>query len=90
MLNVTPTRLNLTKDGVQTLTFTLPAPAPAGGQLLDITTDIPDSIIMAEVIVPAGESTVTAEVKGGAPGTGHLFLKGYGSSGEINIPVTVE
>ena len=90
VLNVSPTSLSLTRDGVQTLTFSLPAPAPAGGQLLDITTDIPDSVIMPEVMVPAGESSVTIEIKGGAPGTGNLFLKGYGSTGEISVPVTVQ
>jgi hypothetical protein len=75
---------------VQPLTFTIPAPAPAGGQLLDVTTDIPESVIMPEVLVPAGQSSLTVDVKGGKPGTGNLFLKGYGNTGEITIPVTVQ
>jgi hypothetical protein len=89
VLDVSPTSLSLTQGGAQNLTFTIPAPAPVGGQLLDVTTDIPDSVIMPEVIVPAGQSSVSIEVRGGKPGAGNLFLKGYGNTGEIVIPVTV-
>ena len=90
VLEVSPSRLNLTQGGTQPLTFTIPRPASSGGQLLDITTDIPDSIVMTEVIVPEGKNSVTIEVKGGKPGTGTLFLKGYGSTGEITVPVVVK
>jgi hypothetical protein len=58
--------------------------------LLDVTTDVPDSVIMPEVIVPEGANSVTVDVKGGKPGAGNLFLKGYGSSGEITIPLVVK
>lgn len=90
VLDVSPSRLTLKQGGSQPLTFTIPAPAAAGGQLLDVTTDIPDSIVMAEVIVPEGSNSVTVDVRGGKPGSGSLFLKGYGNTGEIIIPVTVE
>lgn len=87
-LTITPSELNLTSGQSQTLTFTLPSPAPTGGLLLDFTTDAPESIIMPEVVVPAGSTTATVEIKGGKPGAGSLFLKGFGS-GEIVVPVTV-
>jgi len=90
VLDVSPTRLTLTQGGMQALTFTIPAPASAGGQLLDVTTDIPDSIVMPEVMVPEGSNSVVIDVKGSAPGSGNLFLKGYGTTGEIVIPVTVQ
>lgn len=89
-VEVSPSALALTQGSVQPLTFALPAPAPSGGQLLDVTTDIPDSVIMPEVIVPAGQSSITVEVKGGKPGSGSLYLKGYGNGGEIAIPVIVQ
>lgn len=89
VLDVSPATLSLAEGGVQPLTFTIPAPAPTGGQLLDVTTDIPESVIMPEVVVPAGRSSVMVDVRGGKPGAGHLFLKGYGNTGEIVIPVTV-
>jgi hypothetical protein len=83
-----PASLTLSPGQKQSLTFTVTQPAPAGGLLLDITTDIPSSVIMPEVIVPEGQTSVTVTVEGGKPGTGSLFLKGYGS-GEVTVPVTV-
>jgi hypothetical protein len=43
---------------------------------------------MPEVIVPEGQTTASVTVEGGKPGSGSLFLKGYGS-GEVSVPVTV-
>lgn len=88
-LEVSPSSLTLRTGEVQNLTFTLPSPAPAGGLLLDLTTDIPDAVIMPEVNVPAGLSSTSVEVQGGQPGSGHLFLRGFGASGELRIPVNV-
>ena len=56
--------------------------------MLDITTDVPESVIMPEVIVPQGQTYVSVTIEGGKPGGGTLFLKGFGS-GEVTIPVTV-
>lgn len=87
-LSVSPSALNLRTGQKESLTFTVPNAAPPGGLLLDITTDVPESVIMPEVLVPAGQTTVTVTVESGKPGTGSLFLKGYGA-GELTIPVTV-
>jgi IPT/TIG domain-containing protein len=87
-VSVSPEALTLRTGDQQTLSFTVSNVAPAGGTLLDITTDVPESIIMPEVQVEQGQTTATVTVKGGKPGTGSLFLKGYGA-GEITIPVTV-
>lgn len=87
-LNVSPSSLDLRSGETQSLTFTLPTAAPTGGLLIDATTDVPESIIMPEVVVPAGNTTVTVQVTGGQPGTGSLFLQGFGA-GEIVVPVTV-
>jgi hypothetical protein len=87
-VTVSPTSLNLRTGERQTLTFTLPNAAPPGGTLLDVQTDIPDSVIMAEVIVPQGQTYTSVTIEGGKPGTGSLFLKGFGS-GEVTIPITV-
>lgn len=88
-LTVTPSALALTRGKSESVTFTLAAPAPTGGLLLDVTTDVPDSVIMPEIVVPAGSTSVTINATGGQPGTGSLFLKGFGS-GEITVPVTVK
>ena len=87
-VTVTPASLNLRTGDRTILTFSLPNPAPPGGTLLDIATDAPESVIMPEVIVPQGQTYVSVSVEGGKPGTGSLFLKGFGS-GEITVPVTV-
>jgi IPT/TIG domain. len=87
-VTVVPMSLMLRSGETQPLTFTVPNAAPPGGLLLDVTTDIPDSVIMPEVIVPQGQNTITVNVQGGQPGNGSLYLKGYGG-GEVTIPVTV-
>lgn len=86
-LQVSPGSLELTTGGTQSLTFTLPVPAPAGGMLVDVTTDIPASVVMPEILVPPGQSSVTVTVTGGQPGTGSLFYKT--TAGESSIPVVV-
>lgn len=87
-VTVEPASLALAPGQRQNLTFSVPNPAPSGGLLLDITTDVPESVIMPEVVVPAGQTSVTISVEGGKPGSGSLFLKGYGT-GEVTIPVSV-
>ena len=87
-LSVSPSSLTLRTGEKQVLTFTLPNAAPTGGLLLDVTTDVPESVIMPEVLVPQGQSSVTITIEGGKAGSGSLYLKGYGA-GEITVPVTV-
>jgi hypothetical protein len=85
---VTPASLALRSGESQAVTFTIPSAAPQGGLLLDVTTDVPESVIMPEVVVPEGATNVIVTIQGGKPGTGALYLKGFGP-GEITIPVSV-
>jgi hypothetical protein len=62
--------------------------ATTGGLLVDVTTDIPESVIMPEVIIPQGSNTTTVSVEGGRPGTGSLFIRGPGVR-ELTVPITV-
>jgi type IV secretory pathway protease TraF len=87
-LTVNPTEITMRTGGKATINFVLGNPAPEGGLLIDVSTDIPKSVIMPEVLVPAGATTATITVQGGQPGTGNLFVSGVGS-GEISVPVTV-
>lgn len=87
-VNVSPSSLNLASGARQSLSFSIPNPAPAGGTLLDVATDIPESVIMPEVIIPQGQTSVTITVEGGKAGSGSLYLRGFGT-GEITIPVSV-
>jgi hypothetical protein len=43
---------------------------------------------MPEVVVPEGQTSVSVTVEGGKPGSGSLFLKGYGD-GDVTVPITV-
>jgi len=87
-VSVSPGSINLRTGSKTTLTFTIPNFAPPGGTLLDIATDVAESVIMPEVIISQGQTSVTVTVEGGKPGTGSLFLKGFGA-GEVTVPVTV-
>jgi outer membrane lipoprotein SlyB len=87
-LTVSPSSLALRQGQKVQVTFTTPITASAGGLLIDVTTDVPESVIMPEVVVPAGSNTVTITVEGGRPGSGSLFAKGAGVR-ELTIPITV-
>jgi hypothetical protein len=87
-VTVAPASLALATGERQTLTFSVPNPAPSGGLLLDVTTNAPESVIMPEVVVPEGQTSVSVTVEGGKPGSGSLFLKGYGD-GDVTVPITV-
>ena len=84
---ISPSAVILRSGEQQALTFTIPTAAPAGGMLIDVTTDVPDSVVMSEVIVPAGQTSVTLPLQGGKPGVGSLFFKS--SAGESSVSVTV-
>jgi hypothetical protein len=84
---VSPAAVVLRTGEQQAITFTIPQPAPAGGMLIDVTTDIQASIIMPEVMVPAGSTSVTVPIQGGKPGVGSLFFRS--SAGESSVSVTV-
>jgi hypothetical protein len=85
--SVTPSAVVLRPGEQQALTFTIPQPAPAGGMLIDVTTDAPESVIMPEVLVPANATSVTVPIQGGKPGHGSLFFRS--SAGESNVAVSV-
>ncbi len=87
-LIVNPSSVILKKGEKTALTFTAPVTASAGGILIDVTTDVPESVIMPEVIIPQGSNTATITIEGGRPGTGSLFIKGPGVK-ELNVPITV-
>jgi hypothetical protein len=87
-LTVTPSSLTLASGERRQLVFSIPSEAPAGGVLLDVTTDVPASVIMPEVVLPAGARSVNVAVQGGTPGSGTLYVSAPGF-GEISIPITV-
>jgi len=87
-IRVTPGSLDMGSGSRRPLTFTLPAAAPPGGIRVEVTTDIPDSVIMPEVIIPPGERGTTVMVEGGTPDSGSLFVE-LGGYSDVAIPITV-
>lgn len=87
-LSVLPAKLTLEPSQRQALAFVLDTPAPYGGLYINVTTDIPDSIIMPEVLIPEGARTVSATIEGDKIGSGHLFINASGLP-ELVIPLTI-
>ncbi len=55
---------------------------------VNVTTDVPDSVIMPEVRIPAGESSTHVTIEGGEPGKGSLFISAQGFD-ELEVPIQV-
>lgn len=86
--SVLPARVRLSSGGRDQMSFQIPGVAPAGGLLIDVTTDVPASIIMPEVVIPSGFSSVVIDIEGGQPGTGTLFIEAPGFRRQ-EIPIEV-
>ena len=54
-----------------------------------MTTDIPQSIIMPEVFIPAEARTINIPIIGGKAGSGLLYIRGRGLP-EIEVAISVE
>lgn len=88
-LSVLPNRLELKSGERKVLAFVLEHPAPSDGLEILITTDIPQSIIMPEVFMPAEARTVNIPIIGGEVGSGSLYVKGRGLP-EIEVAISVK
>ncbi|WP_269523481.1 IPT/TIG domain-containing protein [Coraliomargarita parva] len=89
-IRVIPESLELKPGEKQVIVFALEDAAPYGGLYLDVTTNIPQSVIMPEVLIPEGQRTVNVTVEGGTPGKGELYIRSQRNNGELSIPVRVQ
>ncbi len=87
-IRVSPGSLSLRKGQRGILAFSIPTEAPPGGLAVTVTTDVPDSVIMPEVIIPAGQRSTSIRVEGGEPGSGNLYVE-LGGYSDVVIPITV-
>ena len=87
-LRVLPKELKLKTGQPQALVLMLNYPAPYGGLNIDVTTDIPDSIVMPKILIPERSRTVSATIEGKYISNGNLFIKA-GNLPEIVVPVTI-
>lgn len=69
--------------------FTLRSNTPSPSDLyINVTTDIPNSVIMPEVRLATGEESATVSIEGGEPGKGHLYVSAQGFD-ELTVPIEV-
>jgi hypothetical protein len=88
IMNVLPRRIQVASGSTTTLVFSIDTPAPAGGISIEILTNVPRSVIMPDVTIPAGQRSVSVTIEGGVQGSGNLFTRADGFN-EIQIPITV-
>ena len=88
-LSVSPSALELTSGDIVNLVFFTGFKAPEGGYPIEVTTNIPSSVIMPEVVVKPGEDRVVVPVKSGSEGIGCLYVNALGYREKV-IPVTVK
>ena len=87
-LRVIPGAITLSQGQRQAIAFSIDGAAPRDGLLVNVTTNIPNSVIMPEVIIPEGARTVNVTVQGGAAGSGKLFIEALGYE-EVVVPITI-
>lgn len=87
-IGVSPTVLELRSGDIVNMVFNIGFKAPKGGYPIDVKTDVPSSVIMAEVIIPEGAESVSIPVKGAAEGSGNLYINALGFA-EKEIPVKI-
>ena len=87
---VEPTSISLEKG--ETTEFTVSIASPLSYDIaINVTTDIPDSVIMPEMKIEAGETSTTVSIEGGEKGEGHLFVYAQGfTEQEVDIEVNGE
>ncbi len=68
--------------------FTIGFTAPPGGLYINLTTDIPESVIMPEIVIPEGARSVNIPIEGGEPGRGTLYVEAPGFE-TVEVPITV-
>jgi hypothetical protein len=80
--------IDLVSDEKQVMSVSIDFEAPAGGILIDVTTNVPESVIMKDIFIPEGAKSASVVVQGGAPGSGMLYLSAKGFE-ELRIPIEV-
>jgi hypothetical protein len=87
-LSVQPTELFLSVGSTDFLIIEVDNAAPQGGIYIETQTDIPDALIVPEVIIPEGARSVNVNITADRPGNGVLVLTVPGYA-PVNVPVSV-
>ena len=89
IVQVLPDTLEYQTGEKGVLVFSIPFKAPASGLPIIVTTDVPTSIIMPEVVIPEGQRSVSVPIVADQEGVGFLFINALGFF-EKKISLTVK
>lgn len=87
-IRLNPSALEMATGQKRFVLFSIRRPAPEGGLPIEITTDIPASVIIPLVRIPVGKQTISVPVEAGAAGEGTLYISAPGFE-EVEIPVRI-
>lgn len=73
-----PEKIELKSGEIVNVIFGIGFSAPKDGYPIDVKTNIPSSVIMDEIVVPEGKTSVSVALKGGAEGDGFYTSTGLG------------
>ncbi|MDR1595439.1 MAG: IPT/TIG domain-containing protein [Puniceicoccales bacterium] len=88
MLYASLPKIELSSGEKQALSVSIDFDAPEGGILIDVTTNVPESIVMDDILIPAGANSAVVMVQGATSGSAMLYLTANGFD-ELKIPVKV-
>jgi hypothetical protein len=80
--------VDLVSGEKQVLVVSIDFEAPENGILIDVTTNVPESVIMKDILIPAGAKSASAVIQGGEAGSGMLYLSADGFE-ELKIPIEI-
>jgi hypothetical protein len=87
-LHTNLSNIDLVSGEKQILVITIDFDAPDSGVWIDVTTNIPESVVMKDIFIPAGARSASVVVQGGTAGSGMLYLTADGFE-ELKIPMEV-
>lgn len=87
-MEVSPSVFVADSGDVVNMIFKIGFNAPEGGYPIEVTTNVPSSIVMPEVVVPEGESSVAVPVEAAKDAAGMLFINAKGFK-EKTVPVEI-
>lgn len=88
-MQVSPATLRIPAAQRGVFVVGIPSAAPRGGLPVTALTDIPEALVMPEIIIPHGSRTVSVPFEGRSPARGELHLKAPGFE-EVRVPVIIE
>lgn len=87
-LQVLPSAIDIATGQSAIVVFSIDNEAPAGGLPVEVVTDVPDAIIMPEVVIPSGGRSISVTIQGATPAEGRMVARAPGYE-EVEVPVTV-